>query len=275
VEHARVGRRRGLELDGGLVGENLHPVGLKPVEREAHDAGGAPSALPSVFAPAPHATSLIAAEDFARENGPVHASQAVPVGAGQRRGRPARQGQNKPDLRPVVPQALSSGICHRGFKALARCPRRRNMAVMGVSRFERFFRAAAGLDIDKNDIRRHSEFVNDKLYDLLVVAQATAKADGRDIIRLSDLPITKGLQESIHQFRKLDQEVEVEPILETLANHPPLDRTPDEETESKYPEIIGGLSLALARAFKIMHPDLANPQTKHWDEARAIFDLLL
>jgi hypothetical protein len=149
------------------------------------------------------------------------------------------------------------------------------MTVMSIARFERFFRAAAGLDVDKNDLKRYNDFVDAKLYDLLTVAQATAKANGRDVIRTCDLPITKGLQESIHRFRKIDQEVELKPILEQLATHPALDRTPDEETEEAYPDIIGGLSLALAQSFKILHPDLKNPQTQHWDEARAVFDLLL
>ncbi|MFF0117489.1 DUF1931 family protein [Streptomyces prasinus] len=149
------------------------------------------------------------------------------------------------------------------------------MTVMSIARFERFFRAAAGLNVDKNDLKRYSDFVDAKLYDLLTVAQATAKANGRDVIRTCDLPITKGLQESIHHFRKIDQEVELKPILEQLATHPALDRTPDEETEAAYPDIIGGLSLALAQSFKILHPDLKNPQTQQWEEARAVFDLLL
>lgn len=75
------------------------------------------------------------------------------------------------------------------------------MPVMGVARFERFFRVAAGLDVDKQDLRRYSDFVEQKTYDLLIVGQATAHANGRDIIEPFDLPITKGLQESIHVFR--------------------------------------------------------------------------
>ncbi|MFC9631532.1 DUF1931 family protein [Streptomyces mirabilis] len=34
------------------------------------------------------------------------------------------------------------------------------MTVMGVSKFERFFRAAAGLDVDKNDLKRYRDFVD-------------------------------------------------------------------------------------------------------------------
>ncbi|MEU6534038.1 DUF1931 family protein [Streptomyces sp. NPDC046928] len=149
------------------------------------------------------------------------------------------------------------------------------MSVMGVSKFERFFRAAAGLDMDKNDLKRYGDFVDAKLYDLLVVGQASAKANGRDTVEPWDLPITKGLQESIHRFRRLDEEVELKPILEQLATHPPLDRTPTQEAEERYPEIIGGLSVALGETFKIVYPDVKNPQTSHWDGVTAVFDRLL
>src|SRR5947209_4659678 len=73
--------------------------------------------------------------------------------------------------------------------------------VMGVARFERFFRAAGALNVDKEDLKRYIDFVNRKVYDLLIRGEAAAKANGRDIIQPLDLPITKGLQETIHDFR--------------------------------------------------------------------------
>ena len=88
------------------------------------------------------------------------------------------------------------------------------MPVMAVHRFERFFRRVGGLDVDKQDLKRYSDFVLDKTYDMLVIAQAAAKANGRDIIEKVDLPVTKGLQECVHDFRKLDEDVEVAPILQ-------------------------------------------------------------
>ncbi|WP_455753629.1 DUF1931 family protein [Streptomyces hirsutus] len=97
-----------------------------------------------------------------------------------------------------------------------------------MSKFERFFRAAAGLDVDKNDLKRYGDFVDAKLYDLLVVGQASAKVNDRDTVEPWDLPITKGLQESVHGFRRLDEEVELKPILEQLAAHPP----PRQDTRS-------------------------------------------
>src|SRR3954447_3120502 len=97
------------------------------------------------------------------------------------------------------------------------------MPVMGFTRFEHFFRAAGGVDVDRDDIKRYLDFVNDALYDLLLIGQATAKANVRDVILPSDLPVTKGLQESVHAFERLDEEIELRPILESLAARPPLD----------------------------------------------------
>ena len=133
------------------------------------------------------------------------------------------------------------------------------MRVMSANRFERFFRIEARLNVDKTDLKRHNEFINHKIYDLLVRAEAAAKANGRDIIQPFDLPITKGLQERVHEFRLLDQDVELQPVLDDVVALPPLDLACAADTEARLPEIAGGLSLALARTFKIIDPDLENP----------------
>ena len=62
------------------------------------------------------------------------------------------------------------------------------MALMAVSRLKGFFRATAGLDADKDDLKRNSDFVNRKVYDLLLIGQAVAKTNGRDIIEPWDFP---------------------------------------------------------------------------------------
>jgi hypothetical protein len=116
---------------------------------------------------------------------------------------------------------------------------------------------------------------NGKIYDLLLRGQAAAKANGRVIIEPFDPPITKGLQESIHEFRNIDEQIELKPILDHLAALPPLDLIYSSETEDRLPEIAGGISLALARSFKIIDPELKNPQTEHWERSQRIFDLLL
>jgi hypothetical protein len=149
------------------------------------------------------------------------------------------------------------------------------MELFGIARFERLFRLAASIDIDKDDLRRFDDFINDKLYDLLLRGVANAKANGRDIIEPHDLPITKGLQESIHDYQALEEEVSLEAILEQLTRRPPLDLTYSDETSERLPQVAGGLGVALARSFPILDPEVKNPQTKHWDQARGIFDLLL
>src|SRR3954453_21220099 len=114
------------------------------------------------------------------------------------------------------------------------------MEVMAIANFERFFRLAGGLDVNKSDLKRYSTFVNDKIYDLLLRAQAAAKANGRDVIEPHDLPITKGLQERIHEFRKIDKQIELQPILDHLAARPPLDLAYSEELEERLPAVAGG-----------------------------------
>jgi hypothetical protein len=146
---------------------------------------------------------------------------------------------------------------------------------MGVPKFERFFREAASLDVDKDDIKRYSDFVNEEIYDLLIIGQATAKANGRDVIERWDLPITKGLQESIHKFTRMEEDIELEPILDELAARPQLDATLSEETTADLARIAGGVSVALARAFKLIDTRLQNPSSEHWERAFQLFRLLM
>jgi hypothetical protein len=47
------------------------------------------------------------------------------------------------------------------------------------------------------------------------------------------------------------------------------------ETEARFPEIAGGLSVALARSFKIIDPNVKNPQSEQWERSFRLFDLLL
>ncbi|WP_372974660.1 DUF1931 family protein [Microbispora sp. GKU 823] len=52
--------------------------------------------------------------------------------------------------------------------------------------------------------------------------------------------MTKGLQESIHRFRDLDEDIELKPILEQLAALPPLDLSIGEEVRERLPETSAG-----------------------------------
>ena len=147
--------------------------------------------------------------------------------------------------------------------------------LIGASKLDRLFHEVAGLDLDKEDVRRLNEFLKQKVHDLLLAGQATASTNGRDIIQPRDLPITKGLQETLQEFKGLEMEPELEPILKQLAPVPRLDLDLSLETEGKLPEIVGALTLALARTLKILDPELKNPATLEWGKAFAIFNQLL
>jgi Domain of unknown function (DUF1931) len=147
--------------------------------------------------------------------------------------------------------------------------------VRGIHQIERFFRVAADLEIDKEDIRRYYDVVDQKMEDLLLIARQTAKANGHITVELHDLPTTKGLQQSIHEFESLDVDVGLKRILEDNVPEPQIDLAYSDEVEARLRAIAGGLSLALARTFTIIDPQSKHPATKEWERAFQIFHLLL
>jgi hypothetical protein len=149
------------------------------------------------------------------------------------------------------------------------------MPVMNVAKFERFFRLAASLDVDKGDLKRYNDFLDEKMYDLLARGAEAAVQNGHDAIWPSDLPLTKGLQEDIEDFRRIDEEIELQPILDGLTKRPPFEVAYLDETERELAEIAGGLSVALARSFDVIEPGLKNPHYGHWDRAFRMFNLLI
>ena len=75
--------------------------------------------------------------------------------------------------------------------------------------------------------------------------------------------------------KEINVTCELRPILDRLIANPPLDLDLGEETEAELYAVGGGLSLAPARTFKIIDPDLKNPQARLWERSFQIFDLLL
>lgn len=144
----------------------------------------------------------------------------------------------------------------------------------GIPVFERFFRSAASIKIDKNDIRRFREFVDEKIDDIAIAGRNSATGNGRDVIAPQDLPITKGLQERMREFDKFDEAEEIRELLRQQVRRPPAEVTFAEQTERLLPELFGGLSIALARSFRMIEPRLTNPATEHWERTFDIFRLV-
>jgi hypothetical protein len=102
-----------------------------------------------------------------------------------------------------------------------------------------------------------------------------ANTNGRDVIDEPDLPINKGLQERIHEYRKPGRNVDVGPFLERMATWPQLDLALSEDVQDDLPKVADGLGVALARSFRILDAELKNPSTEHWDRAFGLFGLVL
>ena len=143
----------------------------------------------------------------------------------------------------------------------------------GIPELERFFREVAGLDVDKADVERFRTFVDGKIDDLAIAGRDTARWNGRDVIAPQDLPITRGLQEQMREFDKLHEADDIREWLRGTLRRPPDDVTFGEETEGVLTEVFGGISVALARSFRIIDPEVRNPSTRDWDRVLDLFRL--
>ena len=144
----------------------------------------------------------------------------------------------------------------------------------GIAAFERFFRSVASITIHKNDVRRFREFVDEQIDDIAIAGRNLAKWNGRDVVVAQDLPITKGVQERMREFDKLEEAEEIRELLRQAVRQPPGDVTFAEDTERLLPELFGGLSIALARSFRVVDPKVSNPSTEHWDRVFTLFRLV-
>ena len=147
--------------------------------------------------------------------------------------------------------------------------------VIGHARLEQIARRAAGIDLDKNKTARVIDMVEKKLYDLLKVGEENASYNDRQVIWLSDVPLTLGFRESRRKFRQLEEEVPLEDILKFLAAKPPLKYPLEAELENKLPEIVGALIYIIANIIKEVSEDNRYPSEEELDKTQRILDLTL
>jgi hypothetical protein len=147
--------------------------------------------------------------------------------------------------------------------------------VIGISKFEALFRKVASIDVDKSDLKKLNQLINQKILDMLIVAKATAKTNGRDIIHFCDLPISKGIQEHINEFKKYDYHLDLTPSLERITEIPQMDLACSKEVEEELSVLAGALIIMMAKIFKVIDPDLKNPVTEDWEKVKKIFDIIL
>jgi thioredoxin reductase (NADPH) len=76
--------------------------------------------------------------------------------------------------------------------AAAESRKKNTSHVMSVAKFERFLRIAAWLNVDKQDLKRYSDFINRKVYDLLDHIRA---ADNIEVLTHTEIVALYGSRE--------------------------------------------------------------------------------
>ncbi len=145
----------------------------------------------------------------------------------------------------------------------------------GYNRIKEFLRRSASVDIDKSDMKRLSDLIGGKLYDLLVIGVRNASYNDRDVIMEPDLPLTKAFLERMQDFRRYDEQIGLKEILEQLAGYPPLERALSADVEAMLPAIAGTLAMLAGETMKVIEPDVKNPDDAMWDKVFTLMDVLL
>jgi len=149
------------------------------------------------------------------------------------------------------------------------------MAVVGFTKLEALFRKAASLDIKKGHAKEITDIAEEKLVSFLIAAERNTKMNGRDVIQESDLPITDGLQESIIAFKKLEEAIDLQDVLNYLTTIPPLKYPLSEELEQKLPHLVGAFLVIAARIMKTVDDNDRALDHETIAKAKTIMDLTL
>ncbi len=149
------------------------------------------------------------------------------------------------------------------------------MTIIGFTKLEALFRKAASLDIHKGHAKEIVEIAEKKLHDLLLAAERNTNINNREVIWESDLPITKGLQETIIETRKLEEELNIDDILSYLASITPLKYPLAGDLEAKLPEIAGAILVVIAKIIKEVNENSRAVNHEAIEKCSRILDLTL
>ena len=109
----------------------------------------------------------------------------------------------------------------------------------------------------------------------MVIGVRNASYNNRDIVMEPDLPLTKGLLEYLQAFRRYEEVIDLQPILDHLATYLPLERSLSLEVEAMLPEIVGTVAMLAGQAMKTIDPEVKNPGGELWDQVFQLMALLL
>ncbi len=149
--------------------------------------------------------------------------------------------------------------------------------IIPYPQLQKILRETCDLGLYKVEAEKMMEIVEKKLADLFEVAYDKAKAEGRNVIMLRDLPLTKGFLNSMDLFRMVikRENVEIEPIKKFVLKKIPTDMPLQDELVDELPIITGTLFVLIGRVIKALHPDVERVYDDHIDEAKRVLDYTL
>ena len=146
--------------------------------------------------------------------------------------------------------------------------------VMGFPKLKQLFRRVASIDLDKSKAEYILNIIEKKFRDLIEVAERNARENGREIIYMRDLPLTKGFLNSMEERKKLllTAEVDLSPILAVVAEVTPF--TVSDELKENLQDIVGALVYIVAHTLRHI-TDERRPSKEAIEKAEKILDLTL
>jgi len=116
---------------------------------------------------------------------------------------------------------------------------------------------ATGLELDEEQLEQVAHLSRRKVIDLFDVAEETSLANGRELIRWHDLPLTKGLRRTIQETAALSRAIDVDPAL-VFAGEARVNRAVDEMVRADLPRLTMALLVLTSRIVATLEPvDLA------------------
>ena len=151
--------------------------------------------------------------------------------------------------------------------------------IVGYSRLEGLYRTFLGLDLDKGKAEMIIDFSAKKLEDLFRVGMERAYARGGDVVEYYDLPITRGLAETIEWYRRererlRDPRLELGPIVDYLLARV-RGLVIGESVRENLQDLTADLLLLLGLVVKHVDPGVRKPGKEALERAARILDLTL
>ena len=151
--------------------------------------------------------------------------------------------------------------------------------IIGLSRLEALYKTFTGLDLDKGRAEAILDIATGKLEDLFTVGLERAYARGSDVVELIDLPITKGLQRTIEEYRRErerlnDPRLDLAPILDYLVGRIS-GLVIGYSVRSELQDLTAAILLLAGRIIKTIDPKTRKPSKNDIEKARKILDLTL